>query len=89
VVRGMGLELPEAFGLWMPIADVAKAEPGEVCEDDQKTEHGQNQEQRREKQAYEQAKRGFEAADVRYDLATDGAMRAGKRHYIFNAVDWL
>jgi len=89
VVRGMGLELPEAFGLWMPIADVAKAEPGEVPENYQETEDGQHQEHRGEKQACEHPERGFEVAKVRCDLATDGSMCVGERHYIFNALDWL
>ena len=83
------LELPETLGLRMSIADVAQAEPGEVPENYQETEYGQNQKQRGEKQACEHPEWGFEAAKVRCDLATDGSMCVGERHYIFNALDWL
>ena len=83
------LELPEAFGLRMSIANVAQAEPGEIRDYDEEPQDSHYQEQRGEKEGGKQPKRGFQAAEVRDDFATDGALVVGERHYIFNGLDWL
>ena len=81
-----GLELPEAFGLGMAIADVLEAEAGEVREDDQETQHCDEYKQGRQKQAYPHAQRSFQAVKAG-DLAVGVRWCVGKGHDIFNGVD--
>lgn len=83
------LELPKTFGLGMAVPDVAETEPGEICEYDDEPQYSKDEEQRGDKQACQHMNEAFEAALVCLDLAAEGPLRAGNRHYIVNGLNWL
>ena len=90
MVGGGGLELPETFGVGMAVADVLEAEEGEVYEDNQKAKDTVANTSRgvrnRPVSIRSGALRPLEASG---DLGIGAGWCAGKRHYIFNGLDWL
>jgi hypothetical protein len=86
--EGCWLELPEAFGLGMAVAQIAEPKEGKVGEDDQEAQGCGDQEQGKDDQACEQteARKASEAGEA---IACARGLRVGERHYIFYSLDRL
>lgn len=81
-----GLELPEALGLGMAVAEFAETEPGKVRQDDQETHQGNDEEQRGEEQGAQNPEQRLEGVSGGIEIVAGWGLCFWDRHWILTEV---